>query len=428
MSAPTATPTTARNATLEDLAAILKDQQARTVDFVAPASKLRAKDGALIVKDTEAVLTEDGVTTTDGTYVPTTTADGGIADKLKVPSKWLTGLRAERGWMYDQVVNGMLHGKAVKRAGGELEVITPGDDRSFLLRTFRGDDGGPGILRAFLSDRFGIIDNLDILVATLQAVRDAGVEISVHSTDLTENRMFIRAHAPAVAALAPVLLGGYRNPFADPAIDAQRRFDGAGLDSVAPAREIERWRQIAAAEGMGYAPGAEPVVFAGFRISNSEVGGGAFSIAPELRVQVCRNGLVLNALAERSVHLGQRLDNGVVEWSEATQRKSLDLIVSKTRDVVKRFLSPEFLAAQVAGIEEKAGKPVESPEATVKALGKNLKFSQDEIDGVLGHFIRGGQMTAGGVLNAITSYSQTVPNADRANELDGVAMQALSMV
>jgi hypothetical protein len=42
----------------------------------------------------------------------------------------------------------------------------------------------------------------------------------------------------------------------------------------------EQARQAAAREGRGYQPGTEPVLFAGFVVSNSEVGDGAWSITP----------------------------------------------------------------------------------------------------------------------------------------------------
>ena len=58
------------------------------------------------------------------------------------------------------------------------------------------------------------------------------------------------------------------------------------------------------------------MVFAGFVITNSETGCGAFTLTPRLVVQVCRNGMTITRDAIRAVHLGERLDEGVVTWSE----------------------------------------------------------------------------------------------------------------
>ncbi len=61
-----AAPLGARNATLADLAALLRGQQAPKVDIVARATAVRARRGQLVVEDTAPVLGLDGVTITAG--------------------------------------------------------------------------------------------------------------------------------------------------------------------------------------------------------------------------------------------------------------------------------------------------------------------------------------------------------------------------
>lgn len=90
----------------------------------------------------------------------------------------------------------------------------PADPRSFLVRCFRPDDeGSEGVARAFLSDRYRPVDNLDVLTAALEGVKATGVNIEVAGCDLTDRRMYVRITAPEVQALAPTLLAGYRSPF-----------------------------------------------------------------------------------------------------------------------------------------------------------------------------------------------------------------------
>lgn len=79
-------PATLRNANLSDIAELLHDQRARALDVVAPASAITAHRGRLLVAGTDVVLDEDGVTPTAGTYQVTEIADGGIADKLGIPT------------------------------------------------------------------------------------------------------------------------------------------------------------------------------------------------------------------------------------------------------------------------------------------------------------------------------------------------------
>ena len=82
-------------------------------------------------------------------------------------------------------------------------------------------------------------------------------------------------------------------------------------------------RQPAAARGerKDYPPGQEPIVFAGLKVTNSDVGEGARSIAPEIVVQICGNRLTLTA-ADRAVHLGSQKDEGVIQWSSAPRKRT----------------------------------------------------------------------------------------------------------
>lgn len=389
--------TTTRNASLEDLAAMLQEQQTRKVDIVAPAASIRSVEGDIVVKGTEAVLTEDGVTTTDGTYRPTRVFDEGVADKLKVPLAYVRRLRTERPDLYDANVNGWLHGRKAKvdmtgsysQEPKILRPAIPGDSRSFLLRCFRGDDGETGIARAMLSDRYLTVDNLDVLMAALEGVRSAGVEVEISGCDLTDRRMYMRITAPSVQALAPDLLRGYRSPFS------------------------------------GQTGEENPVLWAGFEIGNSEVGNGSFSITPRMEIQVCKNGMKITKDALRRTHIGSRLEEGVIRWSEDTQSKNLDLVRAQTKDAVTTFLDVDYMRAKITEAEEKAGKPVTDAVMHVTLVAKKMLYTEEQTAGILDHFIKGGQVTSGGVMHAITSFAQTIDDADDAASMEDSALRAL---
>jgi hypothetical protein len=381
--------TTTRNASLADLAEMLRDQHVRKHDLIVPASKLSSEGASLVVAGGEVTIDEDGVAPADGMYTPTAICDEQIASKLDIPLTYLRRLRTDRPDLYDANVNGWLRGTMPMGEGREH---FDADGRSFMLRTFRDDDGGPGIARSLLSDRYEIVDNLDVLMASLEGVRDAGVAANVQSCDLTDRKMYVRVVAPEVTALAPTLLAGYRSPY----------------DTGTP-------------------DGSPPVVFGGFEISNSETGGGAFTITPRLVVQICNNGLTMTRDAIRKVHVGGRLDEGVVRWSDDTQRRSLELVQAQTRDAVATFLDVGYMTSVLDRIEADAGRPVRKADELVRTIGKQLRFSDAAVDGMLDHFISGGQMTAGGILNAVTSYAQAVDDADVAHEIEASAMRAFDL-
>lgn len=387
-----------RNATLADLGEILRDQHARKVDIVAPASKIRAAGGLLLVEGADPVLTETGVTSADGAYRPTRVADEGIAAKLGVPQGYLRKLRETgRTDIWDANVNGWLQGDPAPFTGHLSEHAV--DPRSFLVRGFRADDSpdGPGlhvgpregVARAFLSDSYHIIDNLDVLTAALEGVRDAGVEVEVQGTDLTERRMYVKVFSPAVAEVAPALLQGYRSPWTG----------AEGTDN--------------------------PTIFAGFVISNSETGGGAFTITPRLVVQICGNGMTVAKDALRSIHLGGKMDEGVVRWSNATLQKNLELVTAQAKDAVATFLDPAYVSAKIAQLSEAGAEPVNT--VGIETITKGLSYTPERSASVLDFFVKGGQLTLGGVANAITAAAQAELDGDDANAMEADAVALLGL-
>jgi hypothetical protein len=320
---------TTRNATLADLAALLRDQQARKVDVVAHADAIHAEAGRLVIEGTEPLLSTDGVTLTRGAYTPTEVCDQGLADKLGIPTAYLRRLRTEHLDLYEANVNGWL-----ARTG-----------KRYLVRGLRGDAGG-GIARAFLSDAYRIVDNLDVLMAALDGIRQAGTPVTIDGCDLTERRMYVRVVSDIVRALAPQLLAGYRSPFTG----------ATGADN--------------------------PVVFGGFVLANSETGCGAFTLTPRLVVQVCRNGMISQD-ALRAVHLGSRMDEGVIRWSHDTQQRNLDLVTAQARDAVTTFLDTSYVQAKITELSRTAGQPVEDPEEAVKIVAGKLRFTDGQQHAIL---------------------------------------------
>lgn len=405
----------ARNADLQSMVDILTTQHALKYDAVVGARNLRVEHGVLVVTGDDVVMDEHGVTRVEGKYRPTVVADEGLADKLGIPVPYLKRLRASNVDLYDANVNGWLSGVPTWGQTGPLERGDRADNRSFLIRCFKAADNSvEGICRAVLSQNFKVIDNLDVLVAALTGIQESGVEVNITGCDLTERRMRVRIESPSVAALAPTLLEHYRSPF------STRDGDGG---VVRPHWGFE----AAAREGQGYEPGTEPVVFAGFEISNSETGGGAFTLTPRLVIQICRNGLTIQADALRSIHLGGKMEEGLVKWSDETREKEVALVTAKARDAVATFLDVEYVTRTITKLEEKAGKPVTNPQDTIEKVSTQLRFTQERREQVLDFFIRGGQMTAAGVLNAVTAAAQVVEDADDAAELESLGVKAMEL-
>jgi hypothetical protein len=286
---------------------------------------------------------------------------------------YLRRMRTEAVDLYDLNVNGWLQKDPTRR---------------FLLRAFKGE---PGVLRAWLSDGYKIIDHLDMLTAVLAGIKESGHPVKITGADLTERRMIVRVESEHVEALAPELLRGYRSPFT-----------GQTGDQL-------------------------PIVSAGFVFTNSEVGSGKYAITPRIVAQVCGNGMTITKDAFGKIHLGARMDQGIVKFSEDTQEKNLSLITAQTRDAVATFMNRDYVERKLADIQREAGREITSPAETVELVAKQLRFSDSVRESVFSHFIKGGQTTAGGIMQAITATAQTLDDGDAAYELETQALSAMTI-
>jgi hypothetical protein len=403
MNASYGTTDTLRNVDLNTVARLLTEQRLRALDIVTPASAITAHMGKLIVSGSDGVADATGVTPSEGSYEITGTAEVQLAAALNIPPGYLRRMHASALDLWDANVNGWLTG-----AGESFYDRRPADARSFLLRLLRGDTDGTGVVRAFLSDQYRMIDNLDVLMATLSGIQDSGAEVHIEGADLTETRMFVRIAAPGVQALAPVLLDGYRSPF---------RPGGASRVTGASGVDESRWN-----------PQGLPIAFAGFVLSNSETGHGRFTLTPRINFFICTNGMQVTRDSTAQVHFGGKLTEGVVQWSQETRDKELELITGMARDAVTTFLSEEYLTKTVAALEIEAGAPVKEINKTIEVVAQKFAFDVATTESLLEHFMLGGQLTAGGVANAITSVAQTLDDGDEANRLEAKALDAMSFV
>lgn len=391
-----------RTTDLPGLVDLLRQQADVKVDEVVSASRLRMEDGNLHVVGAHTILDDDGVTAADAVLAPTERFDDGVSEKLAIPRAYLRRIRTDDlpvpGASLLSPGGGISHhadgtiGTPVDLYDATVNAMLAVDpSRKFLVRSFRTDNPADvGIGRALLSDSFALgMDNLDAILALLAGVRESGLDVEIHRASLTERQMRVTLVAPAITALAPILLRNYRSPW--------NGRSGADL----------------------------PVISAGLDVRNSETGGGAFVVAPFALVQICTNGMTRQVDALRRAHLGAKLSEGVVRWSADTVHHATELVKSQARDAVETFLSEDYLAGWVDEVEGKATAPVVDAAGTIERVGKVHAFTEAEQASILDCFIRSGDLTAGGVMQAVTAAAQNVESADRQAEMEDLAMAVL---
>lgn len=371
---------TLRHATLTELIGRLKNDQVRKHDMVVPASHITMNgDATVCIEDapiTGGKLAEDlsaipGVEVAGGderatlNYGPLRIAHNQIAARLGIPRKYYRRMKGDAPALLAENVN----------------TWTARAERNYLARTFkpRQADSGNGTLRALLSDRYKVIDNLDLLYAVLDAIRETGMNVNIQSCDLSSRRMYVSVNAPDITFDADDLMTGYRNP-----------------------------------EGNRFSP----TLTAGLIFSNSETGHGSFQVLPRPTANVCTNALTWKDDRIRRVHLGSQLDQGAVQWSRETQRQNLRLLQQQVQDAVKTFLSIDYLRRLSARMLDAGDQPLDHPINAVTAAADFAGLTDDEKADVVDYFVRGGDTRAVGVAQALTYHAQQADSADAQYEIE----------
>lgn len=152
----------------------------------------------------------------------------------------------------------------------------------------------------------------------------------------------------------------------------------------------------------------DPVQF-GIAFSNSEVGLGRIEGALLVYRLVCKNGMISADDAWGTSHVGRR------QGKERNLREvfKLDTIAAdgkatilKLRDFADQMLTDSFIDQYVERVRGLTEAKIAKPQQAVERLAKAHGFNDTEKESVLAHLIEGGDLSAWGLLNAVTAAAQ----------------------
>ena len=363
-----------QNLTLDELMSKLQDLHERRVDLVVPSQLLFMRDTDLRITHPEFVqhFSQSAELAEAVTVRPNEIAHRQISDKLSIPKRYYDRMKADHPALLDSNVNGWLSQQ----------------DTPYLLRSYR-EEKGPATGRALLSRRFKCIDNIHLLMTVLKTIQREKLNVMVDTADITESKLYVRFIAPEAVVGGHDLLKGYKNP-----------------------------STLEVGDG----------VMAGFTLRNSEVGMGRYEIAPRATVLVCRNGMIRERDAWGKNHMGVKLGEGVIDWSEDTYRSALQLIQNQISDYVKHFTSEKYLMNWLSDIREQGSYRLQHPVSCIENVTSNYDITQEDTQSILDYFSRSGQNTAFGIAQAVTFHAHQVGNADKRNDLEGYADDMLSRI
>lgn len=241
-----------------------------------------------------------------------------------------------------------------------------------LLRTMDGK------ARAFLSNRYRRIDNLDIARVVLPIIGEMeGARFE--SCEITDDRMYLKVVNPRLQA------------------------------EVVPG----------------------DVVQAGIMISNSETGLGAVNIQPLIYRLVCSNGMVVNEAGTRRAHIGRvnTTDVNFALYSQQTLDAEDRAFVLKIQDTVRAAVDEARFSTVLDRMRESKQAQLNTQDlpGLVKLASSSFGILEEEGKGVLQHLIEDGDFTLYGLANAVTRFSQDVESYDRATKLEEIGYSVMTM-
>lgn len=348
---------------LQGLLATLEHQEKMKKDYVAPSQQLFFVDGKLVTSFGDKSVT----------YEPTNHFHSQIQQKLQIPAGYYKKMLDDATRLLDENVNHWLKEES----------------KNFLIRTFEGAaDGYKNQARAFLSDRYSIIDNHVVLIEALECIKATGLNVEIVNAELSNTRMYLKVVCPDVEIEAKEMLGRY-NP--------------------------------------GHERKVNHGVISGFTLQNSEIGAGSFKISPRAVVLACTNGLVSTKDELKNVHLGGQIDELEFSKNKAVMNANLKLIREQIKHAVKIFLSKEYLK-KLIDVYSVLGEPkIEAPvQNIIEVVGKEYAITEDRKANILKYFIDGGDTRRMGLASAMTRECQDLTDGDLKHETEVASFEMLS--
>jgi hypothetical protein len=335
---------------LGDLLTALKAKAFDNRDYVVPENRFKAMavgEGS----NQKLVFDVPG----HGFFSPTDHATQQVGAHYGIPARYVRKLESSPELLADNIN----HWRALSEG-------------TRLFRVNRND------LRAFLSDRYKIIDHLPVLTAALEGVHDT--KAVPLASDVTETRMYLKF-------LFPEIKGEVRPG-----------------DTVSP----------------------------GVCITNSEIGGGSFRVKGFFFRDFCTNGCVFGSgdLVEEVSrrHLGSKMSTGLVVRSAATDAAESELMASQTRDILQAVSDEKIFGKMLERLQATTTTgDIQNPEKAVEVVAERFGLSEAERAEALVNLIQDRDYTQYGVTNAITKIANNTESQDRVFELENVGAQLLDL-
>lgn len=341
--------------TLESLIERVLAEDARKRDVLADTRRMSVSVGSTEDNPAEVVLDLDGAKGNAESFWLSDHALGQMSTDLGIPKRYFDRMRTEAPDLFRSNVHHWMY-------------ETPN------RRMIRAYDNGPlqgATGRAWLSDRYRRLDNIEIATRLLPEFERLSEPVRFHNAAVTDTKLYLRAVFPRM--VADVKVG----------------------DAV-------EW---------------------GVQIRNSEVGAGQFAIESFVNRLICTNGMVVGTVLSAR-HIGKRMDEGLSSEAIAADDKAFWLAA---RDMLRAACSEVEFEKVISTLRATTeGAEITQPIAATERLAKSFSLSEGEQEDVLLRLAQGGDMTRWGALNAITAAAKSVESFDRRVEMEEIGFALAS--
>lgn len=279
-----------------------------------------------------------------------------IASKLNIPFRYYEKMRAENPMLLDENIISWFKKDPQKR----------------MIRTM------DHTARAFLSDRYRRLDNLELCASILPVIREMkGAEIK--SCEVTDTHMYIKV--------------------------------------------VNRTMKTEIRKG--------DAVQAGFIVANSEVGLGSLRVEPLVYRLVCDNGMIAKDFGKKKYHAGRQIaceEDAYELYSDATLEQDDKAFFMKVQDIVRSAVDETRFNLITDRMKQAADSKIRnSTDEEIRILADKFLLNEEEQNEIMRQFFMGGDNTWYGLINAVTAASKEMETYERATDLERIGGDMLSM-
>ena len=335
---------------LKALAAELKRQHNEKRDFIINTRNLQIQTNS----KSESKLTFN-LNNKPVSFNVNDNAHQQIASRLNIPIRYYQKMQLESPQLLDQTVNDSFKKVAENR----------------MIRTL------DGTARAFLSDRYRRIDNLEICAAIYPFIESTKF-LSVESAEVTDSHLYLKVINKRIKA------------------------------------EVSKGN----------------IIQAGFVISNSEVGEGCLKVEPLIFYSLSKNALIFKDCLHKTNHIGRqfKLSSTTYEVPVDERNYNANIFTKLQKDIQAAISDFETFDTIVQLLKQSKQIPLQKDIVkAVESLANDFELSPNERGDILRQLLISEDHSRYGLIQAISAASKISNSYERATDLEHISGELLTL-